>query len=106
MTQRKPLLQDHIEKLHFKEISEEPNHLFAVARRMEAASGSGVRLVSLETCQKHWDTVRHTFSAKQRRALRGITTAILAEALVLIGDPAGKPSPHLSAIEDMYQNMR
>lgn len=74
-----------MDSAHKPQLVAQEDGLFGVCRRVEHINGSGVRVLDRSKCDAHWDTVREVFDKKQRHALRSITKAILAEAMVIIG---------------------
>lgn len=91
---------------HREEILKEPLLLIGTSRRMESLVGPGVRRLGRDRCKLHWDTVRNVFDARQRRALRQITRAILAEACVLMAEENVTPDSHFRSIKELYSEMK
>lgn len=105
VTTKKQDIIDHMEEQHPKQLQGERYGVLGAARRLESLAGPGVRKVSRERCVFHWDTVREVFDSKQRRALRQITRAILAEAEVIIAEEDDKPQSNFMLIKDLYADM-
>ena len=83
---RKAYVQEHCATHHADLISLEDEGVFSAARRLHNLNSSGVRRLDSSVLELYMQETRRFFDRHQRRIIRSLIVAILAEAMTLVDE--------------------